>query len=98
MESKGIPNKIHVSEATAKALVALGKHNWLTMRDEQIDVKGKGLMQTYFVEPVNDTAGRTRRRNGSNDSQLTSSSEKDRRDEREWCVEDNSSVGGTMYI
>jgi hypothetical protein len=97
MESKGIPNKIHVSEATAKALVALGKHDWLTMRDGQIDVKGKGLMQTYFAEPVNDTAGRTRRKNGSIDSQLTSSSEKDRGAEREWCGDDNSSVGGTMY-
>jgi hypothetical protein len=71
MESKGIPNKIHVSEATAKALVALGKQNWLTMRDGQIDVKGKGLMQTYLAQPVNDTAGRTRQRNGSNGSQLT---------------------------
>ena len=97
MESKGIPNKIHVSEATAKALVALGKQNWLTMRDGQIDVKGKGLMQTYFAEPVNDTAGRTGQRNGSNGSQLTSLSENDRRDERDWCGDDNSSVGGTMY-
>jgi hypothetical protein len=96
MESKGIPNKIHVSEATAKALVALGKHDWLTVRDGQIDVKGKGLMQTYFAEPANDDGGRTRRRNGSNDSQLTSSSGKDRRDESERC-DDNSSVGGTMY-
>jgi hypothetical protein len=75
MESKGIPNKIHVSEATARALVALGKQNWLTMRDGQVDVKGKGLMQTYFAEPVNDTAGRTRQRKGSNGSQLTGDTE-----------------------
>jgi class 3 adenylate cyclase len=51
MESKGVPNKIHVSEATAEALRAAGKGAWLTKRDEQIEAKGKGLMQTYFAEP-----------------------------------------------
>jgi Adenylate and Guanylate cyclase catalytic domain len=58
MESKGIPGKIHVSEATAEALRAAGKDDWLAKRDGQIDVKGKGLMQTYFAEPTNEVTNR----------------------------------------
>lgn len=49
MESNGIKGKVHVSKSTADALKAKGKSHWLTPRGNQIDVKGKGLMQTYWV-------------------------------------------------
>ena len=49
MESNGIKCKIHVSEATAKELVRLGKGNILVEREEKIFAKGKGMLQTYFL-------------------------------------------------
>jgi len=49
MESNGVRGRIHVSQATADALTARGKGNWLTPREDKIVAKGKGEMQTYFV-------------------------------------------------
>ena len=51
MESNGIKNKIHISESTAQLLRESGKGSWLVPRDELIEAKGKGKMQTY-VSPV----------------------------------------------
>jgi hypothetical protein len=51
MESNGIPNKIHVSEATANELIAMNKAAWLIKREDMITAKGKGQMVTYWVEP-----------------------------------------------
>jgi class 3 adenylate cyclase len=51
MESTGIPNKIQVSTATADLLIAAGKGSWVKPRDELIEAKGKGKLQTYWVEP-----------------------------------------------
>ncbi len=49
MESTGQRNKIQCSQATADILVAGGKKHWLNPRDSLVDVKGKGLLQTFFV-------------------------------------------------
>ena len=51
MESNGLPQKIHVSQATADLLVAAGKRCWLVKRDELVEAKGKGKMQTWWVNP-----------------------------------------------
>mmetsp|Transcript_22342 Transcript_22342/g.62069 ORF Transcript_22342/g.62069 Transcript_22342/m.62069 type:complete len:633 (+) Transcript_22342:2-1900(+) len=51
MESNGVPGKIQASQATADALAALGKPHWVQKREELIDAKGKGKMQTYWVNP-----------------------------------------------
>jgi len=51
MESNGVRNRIHVSQATANLLKAAGKEHWITARDDIIEAKGKGQMQTYWVEP-----------------------------------------------
>ena len=51
MESTGIPGRIHCSQQTANELVAGGMSHWLEQRDEQIIAKGKGKLQTYFVNP-----------------------------------------------
>jgi len=51
MESSGIPNYIHASQKTADLLLAAGKGEWLTARDTAVEIKGKGKMQTYLVEP-----------------------------------------------
>jgi Adenylate and Guanylate cyclase catalytic domain len=52
MESTGIPNKIHISQETAKILVDGGKGHWVTRRDTLVQAKGKGQIQTYWAEAV----------------------------------------------
>ena len=50
MESYGVPDRIQVSEAFARAAGA----KWRFEPREQIEVKGQGRMQTYFlIEPAN---------------------------------------------
>jgi hypothetical protein len=51
MESNGKPGMIQCSQKTADLLVSAGKQAWLTKRDELITAKGKGTLQTYWVEP-----------------------------------------------
>jgi len=50
MESTGERDKIQISEATAERLRQAGKSHWLRKREELVKAKGKGEMQTYFVE------------------------------------------------
>jgi hypothetical protein len=47
--SSGSPGKIHVSEATAKLLSQNGKGSWVTQRTEMVNVKGKGSIQTFWL-------------------------------------------------
>jgi class 3 adenylate cyclase len=51
MESTGEGGKIQVSQATADLLLADGKGKWLEKRKDLVAAKGKGEMQTYWVEP-----------------------------------------------
>ncbi|CAB9525722.1 Receptor-type guanylate cyclase gcy [Seminavis robusta] len=51
MESNGQPGRIHASATTATELQKLGKAEWLTLREDKITAKGKGLMTTYWVNP-----------------------------------------------
>lgn len=51
MESNGFPNKIQVSQKTADLLRIAGKGHWLQAREDLVDAKGKGKLQTYWVEP-----------------------------------------------
>lgn len=49
MESNGMPGRIHMSEATAMALKERGYESWVQQREDTINAKGKGEMQTYWV-------------------------------------------------
>jgi class 3 adenylate cyclase len=49
MESNGMSGRIHVSQETAEELCAKGKSTWVTSREDKIVAKGKGEMQTYWV-------------------------------------------------
>ena len=49
MESTGVPGRIHISQATADELQAMGHSNWVTPRQGKVVAKGKGEIQTYFV-------------------------------------------------
>jgi hypothetical protein len=50
MESTGSPRRIQVSQSTADALIKERKESWLVPRKEKVFAKGKGDMQTYFLE------------------------------------------------
>jgi len=50
MESNGMKHRIHASQETADLLIAAGKCHWITPREEKIVAKGKGELQTFWVE------------------------------------------------
>ena len=49
LESTGMPGKIQVSETTAEALRSRGKAHWLQKRSGTVQAKGKGEMETYWL-------------------------------------------------
>jgi class 3 adenylate cyclase len=51
MESTGTRSRIQVSETTAALIKAAGKAHWVKPRNELVMAKGKGKMQTYWIEP-----------------------------------------------
>jgi class 3 adenylate cyclase len=50
MESNSVAGRIHASESTALALAARGKGHWASPREDKVVAKGKGEMQTYWVQ------------------------------------------------
>mmetsp|Transcript_27767 Transcript_27767/g.64985 ORF Transcript_27767/g.64985 Transcript_27767/m.64985 type:complete len:1198 (+) Transcript_27767:98-3691(+) len=59
MESTGKPGVIQVSHDTAEILKEAGKGAWVTPREEMVQVKGKGMLITYWLA-VNAATGRSR--------------------------------------
>ncbi|CAB9496134.1 Receptor-type guanylate cyclase gcy [Seminavis robusta] len=49
MESTGVCNRIQASSETAELLIQGGRQNWLIPRDDLVEAKGKGKLQTYFI-------------------------------------------------
>ena len=49
MESNGRPHCIHLSEETAELLRRAGKQHWIKQREDKIVAKGKGALQTYWL-------------------------------------------------
>eukprot|EP00978_Attheya_sp_CCMP212_P041281 scaffold234656_cov53-Attheya_sp.AAC.3 len=49
MESTSTRNMIQTSQSTADLLIADGKGRLITARDDLVEAKGKGTMQTYWV-------------------------------------------------
>jgi len=75
MESNGQKGKIQVSQATADLLVAAAKDKWLTAREDLVEAKGKGQMQTYWVnlssdQSIETSVTSTSRPHGSGDDSL----------------------------
>lgn len=50
MEHNGVKSKIQISEETANILLSCGKKSWVSLREDKINAKGKGEMQTYWLE------------------------------------------------
>jgi hypothetical protein len=48
-ERNGERNKIHLSKETADLPIAVGKNHWVSARQELVQAKGKGDMQTYWL-------------------------------------------------
>ncbi|CAB9501057.1 Receptor-type guanylate cyclase gcy [Seminavis robusta] len=59
MESNGQKGRMQVSQTTADLLIAAGKDRWLTAREDKVEAKGKGAMQTYWVDIVSDPSVRS---------------------------------------
>eukprot|EP00934_Nitzschia_sp_Nitz4_P004178 Nitzschia sp. Nitz4//scaffold273_size25297//1398//4964//NITZ4_008313-RA/size25297-processed-gene-0.16-mRNA-1//1//CDS//3329545238//4168//frame0 len=51
MESTGKKDCIQASPSTADALRQMGKGHWLKPRSDVVEIKGKGQMSTFWVEP-----------------------------------------------
>jgi Adenylate and Guanylate cyclase catalytic domain len=49
MESNGQKGRVHVSEATANLLKEAGHDDWISPREELVEAKGKGSLQTFWV-------------------------------------------------
>lgn len=49
LESTGQQNRIQVSHETAEIITASGKEKWLSERKDRILAKGKGELQTYWL-------------------------------------------------
>ena len=49
MENSGLPGRAHLSEQTATQLKAAGKAHWLKPVDGSVEIKGKGLVQSYWL-------------------------------------------------
>jgi class 3 adenylate cyclase len=64
VETTGAPNKIHLSSDTAELLTASGKGHWVKMRTEKVVAKGKGEMQTYWLD-VKGSGSRSSQHSGS---------------------------------
>lgn len=63
MESTGTPSKIQISQSTANLIRQHGKSHWITKREGGVEAKGKGRIQTYWIEPRGHSASSV----GSND-------------------------------
>jgi class 3 adenylate cyclase len=51
MESTSVGGKIQVSAETAELIRLDRREQWLVKRDAMVTAKGKGQLQTYWVEP-----------------------------------------------
>lgn len=49
METTGVKDKIHVSKFSADLLIAAGKEKWILPREEMVEAKRKGMMNTFFL-------------------------------------------------
>eukprot|EP00934_Nitzschia_sp_Nitz4_P008104 Nitzschia sp. Nitz4//scaffold169_size48518//40260//43927//NITZ4_007080-RA/size48518-processed-gene-0.83-mRNA-1//1//CDS//3329538412//8094//frame0 len=70
MESTGVPNKIQVSDSTAQLLIQAGKSAWVSPREETVEAKGKGTMQTYWIEPKSSSGTLGNSSHGSEEFQV----------------------------
>ena len=49
MESTGLPGKIQISKSTAELVTNAGKSHWVSPREDAVDAKGKGIINTFWL-------------------------------------------------
>jgi class 3 adenylate cyclase len=59
MEASGKPSRIHASKETVELLEQANKEHWASERTDVVNLKGKGLLQTYWVHPQKMTGRKT---------------------------------------
>ena len=57
LEAHGSRGRIHTSKETADLITKAGKGDWLERRVDLLNVKGKGTMETFFVNVSGGRAG-----------------------------------------
>jgi len=62
METSSRAGCIHVSPSSAEALKKAGRDLWLKTRQDTVFVKGKGQMQTYYLETLDESIQRSKLR------------------------------------
>ena len=71
MESTGAPGRIHLSKDVADLLLHDGKSHWVVARDDKVVAKGKGELDTFWLEPAPDLYERS----GASDAASSTGSE-----------------------
>lgn len=57
IESTGAKDRIHLSQNTADLLIAAGHAKWVKPRENKVTAKGKGQLQTYWLELKSGSVG-----------------------------------------
>jgi class 3 adenylate cyclase len=73
MEHTGLANRTHISAATAELLLAAGKQNWITPREEKTLAKGLGELSTYWLHSMSNRESGSTADGQSQNNDLTSS-------------------------
>lgn len=50
LESTGAPNQVHLSQETVDLLLLAGKTHLATMREDKVNAKGKGVLNTFWLK------------------------------------------------
>lgn len=57
IESTSQPGAIHLSKETAECLIKAGRGSWLIKRSDLVEAKGKGKMETYWINTSRSATG-----------------------------------------
>jgi class 3 adenylate cyclase len=65
MESSSAPSRIHGSEQTVSLLHQANRSTWVISREEKVHLKGKGTVQTFWLDPRRENSQSVASRNTS---------------------------------
>jgi class 3 adenylate cyclase len=77
MESTGMANCVHVSTTTMELLSEAGKAHWARPREDIVFAKGKGELQTYWLQLHSDNDNKSETASSQGDESDDSSTEDD---------------------